>query len=75
MQKAFQSNQTTTTGVQLPVRYSVKPKEGKGTMEETEKGTEGGSQVADRLEERIGKGDQQNSTHTGSWADLRFLYW
>ena len=75
MQKVFQSNQTTTTGLLLPVRYSVKPKEGKGEMEEKEKGIKGGSEIADRLEERPGEGDQQNSTHTGQGSELRFLYW
>lgn len=75
MQEAVQPVQTITTGLQSSMCSSTKPTERKGEVEQEKGETETGDKDLDGLEERPGTGGEPNSTHTGQWEKLHFVYW
>ena len=74
MQKGVQPVQTFTTGLQSTMCSSTKPTEREREMEQEKGEAEGGDKNADGLEEGPGTGGEWNSTHTGQWEKLHFVY-
>jgi len=54
---------------------SGKGEEGSEGVEQAEEGTEGKTKDFDRLEERLGEGNQRNSQVNRQGHDLHFLWW
>jgi len=75
MQEGVSAVQTITTGLQSSMCSSTKPTEREGEMEQEKGETERGDKDLDGLEERPGTGSEPNSTHTGQWEKLHFVYW
>ena len=75
MQEAVQPVQTITTGLQSTMCSSTKPTEREGEMEQKKGEAETGDKDLDGLEEGFRTGGEPNSTHTGQWEKLHFVYW
>jgi len=75
MQKAIPTVQTASAGMQPSMCGGNEQKERGGKVEKEKGETEGGAEDPDRLEERPGKGGEWNSSHTGQWEKLHFVYW
>jgi len=75
MQEGIPTVQTFTAGLLSSMCSNTKPTEREREMEKEKGENEGGAEDPDRLEERPGKGGEWNSTHTGQWEKLHFVYW
>lgn len=75
MQEGVSAVQTITTGLQSTMCSSTKPTEREREMEQEKGEAEGGDKDADGLEEGFRTGSEWNSTHTGQWEKLHFVYW